>query len=919
MKILILIPLLFFLFSCSPEKDNGNNGDNNQRESFGDTLEVVIKELGLENTHYGFSTELLSKLSGKDKKSSLSLLYENQLDLLKERDFFLSFAPSNKLHFSTWNNWSPPENRRGFRNSIRILDPRDGIMLSRNLKSGAKLSIIRNKNNISGSKDENWVFNAALNWMDFDISNQTIGVFNSEIATEIKDFQPKLIGAQGDLDDVGVVLIDGKLELFDGVKCKTVVESVSKAKNIIISFKEEWKVPECIKILVKDEYGIELSTSANHIPPRNYEIKKDKISVVATWWGWKWDIYPDRFKSIDQGFIKEYFDLYHKFSSKSFEMSDLKNKEDVISGISKYVEYIESVNSDNEWTSLSLPDVRYEDGYIFFNDDFPFYLLKYSLDGGNTYHRFTGNYQKLPIGIYKENVIKVGFVDSLNVFRKGTTKVEVTINDSKVVISNIEKYIDFEHPIKKSNDGNYIQISGRPDGYGLDWVFVAEGYQSHEKEKFLNDVKIALPFNRNEPLFEHLLEAYNIHILFAHSNETGASDDKLTVDTAFNARYRGRLLYGDESKVSNYISAYMAQFPELRTVIVNSDRYGGAAILGGGAAWTYRGNEHVSTHETAHAFAGLHDEYIYQRNFCDKNVCYGDNYEKAYWSHYLKDLKSPYCNDSSRMEPRCVWATPSRGTNSWGESVGWYGESSGTGRRPSYSGVMHYGGPFRKVGSEIWARALYRTTKPFLTYDEKGVIVNRDTLSLPFIPGKEVKISVAKLLSDVRLEWFINNKKIDNNLESISYIPKLNDKIKVVGYDNSGLIHPSKLDDTHREFVWSFDNENHSDYFTSSSSDTYVRAKIKVTPLSIELISTKYSELYATPVGDYIRGVDSDLILHVNSVDGNWSYLPKNMVRIEHSSYEKISEEHSLIYEFILKSGVKYNITSRGITQDFVF
>ena len=178
---------------------------------------------------------------------------------------------------------------------------------------------------------------------------------------------------------------------------------------------------------------------------------------------------------------------------------------------------------------------------------------------------------------------------------------------------------------------------------------------------------------------------------------------------------------------------------------------------------------------------------------------------------------------------------------------------------------------------------------------------------------------MAKLSSDVKLEWFINNKKIYTNLESILYSPKLNDEVKVVGYDNSGLIHPSKLADTRREFVWLFNNKNTTGAFTYSLVDTHVRAQIKVTSLSIDLVGTEYSELYATPVSDYIRDVDSNLILTVSSVEGDWNYLPKNMVRLEHSSYEKISEDNSLTYEVILKAGVKYKFLSGGLTQEFVF
>lgn len=125
----------------------------------------------------------------------------------------------------------------------------------------------------------------------------------------------------------------------------------------------------------------------------------------------------------------------------------------------------------------------------------------------------------------------------------------------------------------------------------VDIVFVSEGYTALEYDKFVADVnRISLALLGEE--FNELVEPFhtysdfiNIHSLFVASNESGYDQTEMGVyrDTFFNAESYfsdGRLIYGDEFKVKNFVQS---QLPEEKidivAVLINSENYGGAGGL----------------------------------------------------------------------------------------------------------------------------------------------------------------------------------------------------------------------------------------------------------------------------------------------------------------------------------------------------
>ncbi|WP_417525603.1 M64 family metallopeptidase [Marinovum sp.] len=119
------------------------------------------------------------------------------------------------------------------------------------------------------------------------------------------------------------------------------------------------------------------------------------------------------------------------------------------------------------------------------------------------------------------------------------------------------------------------------------------------------------PFNRYSSFF-------NVHAVEVVSNESGADIPPGTmVDTALNSSYffdgvTERLLYPDDALSDAALAAGLAGTgidPEIRFVLVNSDKYGGG---GGHYAAFAAGNSdamEVAVHELGHSFVDLADEY----------------------------------------------------------------------------------------------------------------------------------------------------------------------------------------------------------------------------------------------------------------------------------------------------------------------
>ncbi len=149
----------------------------------------------------------------------------------------------------------------------------------------------------------------------------------------------------------------------------------------------------------------------------------------------------------------------------------------------------------------------------------------------------------------------------------------------------------------------------------VDLLFVAEGYQAHELEKFKQDAaRFAEYLFEYEPFTSRKAD-FNIWILPLESQTSGPSFPQhglwtqTSLYSAFHTFYLERYLtLPDFSPLGKAVSG--APFDAL-FVIVNSDIYGGGGIYNyyGISTSDHSLSKEVFVHEFGHSFAGLADEY----------------------------------------------------------------------------------------------------------------------------------------------------------------------------------------------------------------------------------------------------------------------------------------------------------------------
>ena len=148
-------------------------------------------------------------------------------------------------------------------------------------------------------------------------------------------------------------------------------------------------------------------------------------------------------------------------------------------------------------------------------------------------------------------------------------------------------------------------------------AYVAEGYQQHEMDTFLEDCQTAMAALFAHEPFKAMQDRFNIVAVMSPSQESGVSEPgkgiwKTTVlgahfDTFYSERYLTTLHLKKMHDV-------LAGTPyEHIIVLVNGERYGGGGIYNSYTLTDAHGPNFkpVVVHEFGHSFGGLGDEYPY--------------------------------------------------------------------------------------------------------------------------------------------------------------------------------------------------------------------------------------------------------------------------------------------------------------------
>ncbi len=179
-----------------------------------------------------------------------------------------------------------------------------------------------------------------------------------------------------------------------------------------------------------------------------------------------------------------------------------------------------------------------------------------------------------------------------------------------------------------------------PTEHAVDIVLLPDGYTAYEMDKFIHDSQMfAKGLFSFEP-FTSLREKFNIRLVLAVSNESGAiiPADSIWPSTLLSSSFytfdSERYCMTAEHKKVRDLAAHVPY--DQIFVLLNSEKYGGGGIYNFYCLSTV---DHplfskVAVHEFGHGFAGLGDEYF------DSSTAYGDfyNLEIEPWEPNLTTL-----------------------------------------------------------------------------------------------------------------------------------------------------------------------------------------------------------------------------------------------------------------------------------------
>jgi hypothetical protein len=180
----------------------------------------------------------------------------------------------------------------------------------------------------------------------------------------------------------------------------------------------------------------------------------------------------------------------------------------------------------------------------------------------------------------------------------------------------------------KAGDMVMIEQNGKPEKK-VDLLFLAEGYDQSEREKFFTDVKrLSNSLFEVTPFLENKKQ-FNVKALFTPSEESGVDvpGESIYKNTVFNSTFYTFDLsrYLTTSDMKSIYDAAASVAWDFMVVLVNTPRYGGGGVYNQITVCSSDNAQSVKVlvHEFGHSFAGLADEYY------SSAVAYEDFYNLA--------------------------------------------------------------------------------------------------------------------------------------------------------------------------------------------------------------------------------------------------------------------------------------------------
>ncbi len=310
-------------------------------------------------------------------------------------------------------------------------------------------------------------------------------------------------------------------------------------------------------------------------------------------------------------------------------------------------------------------------------------------------------------------------------------------------------------------DSEAILENGNPKNR-INIVFLGDGYQESELDKYRIDVENLLAKILSEPPFSDYNNYFNAYRVDVISQQSGADrpKDDYYVDTALDSSFSWgggpeRLVYADATKVYKAAqSSPVPATPGMLYVVVNDSKYGG----GGGSfsvSSTNASAAEVSIHELGHSFGKLADEYDYGADDPTWNTGYEPNEpnvtikttrDQIKWRDWLANSTDLPTEDTTNGVV--------------GLYEGAYYRKYGI-YRPTFNSKMRsLNQPYHSVNSEQLIKRIYNFVSPV-----DSVKPAAGSAEIPKNGFMEFVLTLlSPSLKDLEVEWLLNDEKIGSGL-----------------------------------------------------------------------------------------------------------------------------------------------------------
>jgi len=200
-------------------------------------------------------------------------------------------------------------------------------------------------------------------------------------------------------------------------------------------------------------------------------------------------------------------------------------------------------------------------------------------------------------------------------------------------------------------DRSFVIVKNGHPHECVDLVFVAEGYQTEEFDKFNKDSQRFVNYLFTLKPFASMKQRFNIHGVFRASAQSGVDypAERVYKNTVVDASYD---TFGSGAYVTVFDNKSMRDIAgkvpyDHLIVLANTEKYGGSGFYNSYTLFTSDNerSEEIFTHEFGHGFAGLADEYIAESYFdvyytrgvepLEPNITAYLNPGHIKWSHLL--------------------------------------------------------------------------------------------------------------------------------------------------------------------------------------------------------------------------------------------------------------------------------------------